>query len=395
MDDSRNSVFLRNEIDKCKRKNKMNDLKRMRRPAVIAAALLLAACGGGQTAPAGGDYPTLVAETTDRTLETSYSATIRGRQDIDIYPDISGKITELRVTEGESVKRGQVLFVIDRVPYEAAVRVAEANLAAARVGVDKAQLDYDSTKELFDHEVVSSYELQTSLNALQTAQATQAQMEAQLVDARNNLSYTEVKSPSDGVIGTLPYRIGALVGPSIAEPLTTVSDNSEMYVYFSLNENRLLDLVQRYGSLEKALRQMPDIRLELGNGTIYDLPGRVESISGVINTKTGAVQLRAVFPNPDRILFSGANGTVLMPESYAGVIVIPQEATFELQDQVLAYKVVDGKAKSVHIDVASISDGREYIVLSGLEAGDEIVASGAGLMREGMQVKTSVATDAQ
>lgn len=374
----------------------MNRITENCRRTAIGAVLLLAACNGGQTSQTGGDYPTLVVGTTDKTLETSYSATIRGRQDIDIYPDISGKITELRVNEGQTVKKGQILFVIDRVPYEAALRVAEANLAAAKAGADKAQLDYDSTKELYENRIVSAYELQTSLNALQSAQAVCAQMEAQLTDARNNLSYTEVKSPSDGMVGTLPYRVGALVGPSIAEPLTTVSDNSEMYVYFSLNENKLLDLVQRYGSLEKALRQMPDIRLKLGNGTVYDRSGRVESISGVINTKTGAVQLRAVFPNPDRLLFSGANGSVLVPESYTGVIIIPQEATFELQDQVLTYKVVDGEARSAHIDVAPISDGREYIVLGGLEVGDEIVASGAGLMREGMQVKANAAAaDAQ
>lgn len=373
----------------------MNCINTLGRSATISAMLLFAACGGDRTAPASGDYPTIVVGTTDRTLETTYSATIRGRQDIDIYPDISGKITELRVTEGQTVKKGQVLFVIDRIPYEAAVRVAEANLDAAKVGVDKAQLDYDSTKELYDNEVVSAYELQTYLNALKTAQATLAQMEAQLIDARNNLSYTEVKSPSDGVVGTLPYRVGALVSPSIAEPLTTVSDNSEMYVYFSLNENKLLDLVQRYGSSEKALQQMPEIRLQLSNGTLYDRVGRVESISGVISTATGAVSLRAVFPNPDRILYSGANGSIVMPETYENIIVVPQEATFELQDQVLTYKVVDGKTCSTHIDVASISDGREYIVLGGLEAGDEIVASGAGLLRDGIQVKTSVAADAQ
>ena len=365
------------------------------RQAAFTAILLSVACGSKQPAPVSGDYPTLVVETTDRTLETSYSATIRGRQDINIYPDISGKITELRVTEGQVVKRGQVLFVIDRVPYEAAVRVAEANLEAAKVGVDKAQLDYDSTKELFDGEVVSTYELKTSLNALKTAQAALTQMEAQLIDARNNLSYTEVKSPSDGIVGTLPYRVGALVGPSIAEPLTTVSDNSQMYVYFSLNENKLLDLLQQYGSLQATLQQMPDIRLRLSNGSLYEHPGRVESVSGVISTKTGAVSLRAVFPNPDRILLSGANGSIVMPESYKGVIVVPQEATFELQDRVLAYKVVDGKAKSVHIDVAPVSNGREYIVLGGLNVGDEIVAAGAGLMREGMQVRTSVGDDAQ
>lgn len=373
----------------------MNGFERTCRRTIALSAILLASCNGGTATQEDKDYPTLCIETSDRTLITSHSATVRGRQDIDIYPQISGKITELRVTEGQAVKRGQVLFVIDRIPYQAALRVAEANLAAAKVGVDKARLDYESSKELFDNDVVSRYDLQTSLNSLRTAETTQAQMEAQLIDARNNLSYTEVVSPSDGVVGTLPYRVGTLVSASMAEPLTTVSDNSQMYVYFSLNENSLLDLLQRYGSTENALKQMPDVQLKLSNGTMYDYTGRVESISGVINTKTGTVSLRAVFPNPDRLLYSGANGSVLVPEIYKDVIVIPQEATFELQDKVLVYKVVDGKTKSTHIEVASISDGKEYIVLDGLSVGDRIVASGAGLMRDGMQVENSISTDAK
>lgn len=362
--------------------------------SVGVVAMLLSACGGTTESGEAVEYPILSVSTSNETLDKSYSATIRGRQDIDIYPQISGKITSVRVKEGEVVRKGQTLFVIDRVPYEAALRVAEANLAAAKVGVESAELEYNSTKELFKNDVVSSYELQQSLNSLHSAQATLAQMEAQQIDAANNLSYTEVTSPSNGVVGTIPYREGALVSASMATPLTTVSDNSEMYVYFSMDENSLLDMLQQYGSVEKALAQMPDVQLQLSNGSIYNHTGRVESISGVISQTTGTVSLRAIFANPDRLLHSGANGSILFPEHYDNVITIPQESTFELQDKVLVYKVVDGVTRSTQITVSPINDGRKYIVTGGLEVGDQIIAAGAGLLKEGMPVKAAAATTA-
>lgn len=362
--------------------------------SVGVVAMLLSACGGATESGEAVEYPILSVSTSNETLDKSYSATIRGRQDIDIYPQISGKITSVRVKEGEVVRKGQTLFVIDRVPYEAALRVAEANLAAAKVGVESAELEYNSTKELFENDVVSSYELQQSLNSLHSAQATLAQMEAQQIDAANNLSYTEVTSPSNGVVGTIPYREGALVSASMATPLTTVSDNSEMYVYFSMDENSLLDMLQQYGSVEKALAQMPDVQLQLSNGSIYNHTGRVESISGVISQTTGTVSLRAIFDNPDRLLHSGANGSILFPEHYDNVITIPQESTFELQDKVLVYKVVDGVTRSTQITVSPINDGRKYIVTGGLEVGDQIIAAGAGLLKDGMPVKAAATASA-
>ena len=223
-------------------------------------------------------------------------------------------------------------------------------------------------------------------NALLTARAQLAQAEAQRVNAANNLSYTAVKSPANGVVGTLPYRAGALVGPTLPQPLTTVSDNSLMYVYFSLTENQLLDLTRTYGSIEATLRSMPDVQLLLNDGTLYGHPGRIGSISGVIDTSTGSVQLRAEFPNTEGLLHSGGSGNVLLPATYADCIVVPQSATFELQDKVYVYKVIDGRASSSLIEVAPISDGREYIVRSGLVPGDTIIAEGVGLLREGTPV---------
>ena len=291
---------------------------------------------------------------------TNYSATIRGRQDIDIYPQVSGTIWQPLRERGQNVSKGQTLFIIDQVPYKAALQTAEANVAAAEASVATAQLTYDSKKELFARNVVSQFDLSTAENSLLTAKAQLAQAEAQRVNAANNLSYTVVKAPSDGVVGTLPYRVGALVSASMPQPLTTVSDNSTMYVYFSMAENQLLALTRRYGSIAETLKNMPDVQLLLNDGSMYDQSGRVESISGVIDTSTGSVSLRAAFPNPNGLLHSGGVGNVVLTSAFKNCIVVPQSATFELQDKIFVYKLVDGKASSTMIGVEKISNGKEY-----------------------------------
>ena len=354
--------------------------------AFMICCMAVVSCGQAPTAMGPGQYAVMTVSTTDREIPSNYSASIRGRQDIEIYPQVSGTIFQLCVTEGQRVSNGQTLFIIDQVPYKAALQTAEANVAAAEASVATAQLTYDSKKELYARKVVSLFDLSTAENNLLTAKAQLAQAEAQRVNAANNLSYTVVKSPANGVVGTLPYRVGALVSASIPQPLTTVSDNSEMYVYFSMTENQLLDLTRRYGSIEETLKNMPDVELQLNDGSLYDQTGRIESISGVIDTSTGSVQLRAAFPNKGGLLHSGGAGNIILPTLYKDCIAIPQSATFELQDKVFVYKLVDGKASSAPVQVASISDGKEYIVLSGLAAGDVIITEGVGLLREGTPV---------
>lgn len=360
----------------------------MKKIIILAMAVLplLVACKEQKTSE-GEKYKILTVEPKNQTLTSDYTATLRGRQFVEVRPQVSGIITEIRIDEGDVVHKGQTLFIIDQVPYKAALNTAEANVKSARAALATAQLTYDSNKELFAQKVVSDYTLSTSRNNFLTAEADLAQAEAQEVNARNNLSYTVVKSPADGVVGTLPYRVGALVGSSMTQPLTTVSDNSSMYVYFSMTENQLLSLVRQYGTLDSALVRMPDLQLRLNDQSVYEEKGRIETISGVIDRQTGTVSVRAVFPNKTRLLHSGASGSILMPSIYKDCIVIPQEATVKQQDKVLVYKVVDGKAASTLIQVADVNDGRTYIVTGGLSVGDEIVAKGAGLIREGMQIK--------
>lgn len=354
---------------------------------IICFAIGMASCKQAPSAPMEAEYAVLKVAASDKTLSATYSATIRGRQDIDIYPQVSGFITKLCVEEGQAVRKGQVLFVIDQVPYQAAWQTAVANVKAAEAALATSKLTYDSKKELFAGKVVSEFDLQTAENAWLSAKAQLAQAKAQELSARNNLSYTEVKSPADGVVGTLPYRVGALVSANLPKPLTTVSDNSNMYVYFSLTENQLLDLIRRYGSKEAALKEMPAIELLLNDKSTYPLKGKIESISGVIDRNTGTVSVRAVFPNEEGLLHSGGAGNVIVPSQKSDCIVVPQAVTFEIQDKVFVYKVIDGKAQSAPVSVTRVNGGKEYVVDEGLKVGDVIVTEGVGLLREGTPIK--------
>lgn len=324
-----------------------------------------------------------------RTVSQSYTAVINGRQSVEIRPQVSGTITQVCIAEGAKVKKGQTLVIIDQVPYKAALETAVANVKSAEASVGTARLTANSKEQLFKEKVVSDFDLQTARNSLLQAEATLAQAKAEEVNARNNLSYTEVKSPVDGVSGLLPYRVGALVDASITTPLTTVSDDEEMYVYFSMTESQILSLIRQYKTLDEALKQMPEVELKLSDGLTYAHKGRIDAISGTIDTSTGAVSLRATFPNPEHMLRNGGSGTVIFPYVKENVLIIPQEATYEIQDKIFVYKVVDGKATSSQVTVFPINDGKEYIVEDGIKEGDTIIAEGAGLVQEGTVVSTS------
>ena len=374
----------------------MNSRNLTKAVLLLVSSYVVAACGNAPTQQPQQiqEYETLAVTTSDKELLTTYSATIRGQQDVDIYPLVSGSITRLCINEGEAVRKGQLLFVIDQVPYLAALRTAEANVEAAKASVATAQLVYESKQALFKENVISEFELNTAYNNLLTAKAQLAQADAQRVNAANNLSYTEVKSPVNGVVGVLPYRVGALVSPSMPKPLTSVSDNSSMFVYFSMGENQVLDLTRRFGSKDKALAEMPAVELILNDKSLYELPGKVEAISGVIDRNTGTVTLRANFPNPNGLLHSGASGNVVIPVEAKNASVIPRTATFEIQDKVFVYTIVDGIAKSLPVTVTRATDGNEYIVTSGLTPGDVIVTEGVGILREGTPIRAKGASAA-
>lgn len=332
-------------------------------------------------------FETQVLSPQNSTLETKYSASIQGKQDVQLFPQVSGTIIKINVEEGSVVRKGSTLFIIDQVPFKAALNTAKANLSAVKAQLANAQLIYNSKKELFNQHVVSEFDLKTSENELLLVKAQVEQMTAQVDNAANNLSYTVIKSPSDGIVGTLPYRLGALVSASMTTPLTTISDNSEMQVFFSMNENQLLSLTKQYGTIKNTMDSLPDVRLELSDGSIYMKTGRIKGISGLIDRNTGSVTLKAVFPNKDRLLFSGSTGNILLPVEYKNNIVIPQVATYELQDKRYVYKVIDGKVVATQISVSPVSNGQEFIVTEGLAFGDEIVTKGIASLQDGMQIK--------
>ena len=365
----------------------------MKRFIILAMAVLplLTACKEERQSE-GEKYKIFTVEPIDQTLTSNYTATLRGRQFVEVRPQVSGIITEIRIDEGDVVHKGQTLFIIDQVPYKAALETAVANVRSAEAKLATAQLSAESKEALFKEQVVSEFDLQTAKNDLAEAQAALALAKAQEINARNDLSYTEVKSPVDGVASMIPYRVGALVNSSIAEPLVTVSDDSEVYAYISMSENQILDLLQQYGSLQKAKELMPEVELLLSNGKPYAQRGKIDAISGTVDEGTGAVSLRATFPNPDGLLRNGGSGSVVVPTVYKNSLVIPQSATYELQNRIFVWKVVDGKTKSAPVTVYKYNDGQNYIVLSGLTAGDMSVAEGAGLLREGIAVDIEQST---
>ncbi len=369
-------------------------MRKTRIAILMLGGLILAACRQGTTGTAPKSdtlYQTLEITKSDRTLTTGYSAAISGVQTVEIRPQVSGMITDILIEEGESVRKGQVLFIIDQTPYKAAYEIAVANVKSAEASLSTAKLIYESNQDLFEQDVVSEFDLMTAQNALIDAEARLALCKAEEVNASNNLSYTEVRSPVNGVASMIPYRVGALVGSNISQPLVTVSDDSRVYAYFSMAENQMLDMVQQYGSLKDAIKQMPEVELVMSNGQVYDHKGKINAISGTISENTGAVSLRAVFNNRNHLLRNGGSGTIIIPSELKDCIVIPQAATYELQDRIFVYRVIDGKASATEITVAPQNNGKEYIVTGGLQVGEIIVAEGAGLIKEGTEIKSKPA----
>ena len=356
--------------------------------SLIAVVLLTSSCGEEKRkAHDAVQYKTMVVSRKDMTLERQYSARLTGRQIVEVRPQVSGCITRILTNEGDAVRKGQTLFIIDQVPYRAALEVVVAARKSAEARLATARMNYENETRLQEGHVVGDVSVVTMRNALQEAEAALAQARAQEVNARNNLSYTEVKSPVSGVASMIPWHVGSLVSSNISEPLVTVADDSEMYVYFSISENQTLDLISQYGSINEFIAKAPAIGLRLSNGKEYDQKGRISAVSGTVDSQTGAVTLRATFPNSGHLLHNGGSATVVVPTHRQQCIVIPQEATYELQNRSFVYRVIDGKTKATAVTLFPQNNGKEYIVEEGLNAGDTIIAEGAGLLKEGMEVK--------
>ena len=362
-------------------------MKKIKFYAIAAAALVLASCGGGGGRPSFGDneYPVLAVGTQSSTTQTTYPATIKGVQDVQISPKVAGFITQINVKEGQTVSAGQVLFVIDNVTYQAQVRQAQASVNTAQASVNTAKLSYENSQKLHENGVIGDFELQSATNQYEQAKAGLAQAEASLSSAKEMLSYCYVKSPAAGVVGTLPYKKGALV--NTATVLTTVSNNSSMEVYFSVTEKDALEMSKGAGGQNAAIEKFPAVKLQLADGSMYDIDGTVTKMSGVIDAATGSVQLIALFQNPQRVLKSGGSGAIVIPHVSSSAIIIPQSAVSEVQNKKFVYLLgSDNKVKYTEITVAPQNDGNNYIVTDGLKTGDKYVTNGITKLSDGMEI---------
>ncbi len=354
---------------------------------VAACAAMLASCGKSGGRPNFGDneYPVVEVGMSSAAMQTTYPATIKGVQDVQISPKVGGFIVKINVKEGQTVSAGQVLFEIDNVTYHAQVRQAQAAVNTAQTQVNTAQLTYENSKKLHENRVIGDYELKTSQNTYEQAKAGLAQAEAALTNAKEALSFCYVKSPAAGIVGTLPYKVGALVGAQ--NVLTTVSNNSSMEVYFSVNEKDALEMSKADGGQNGALAAMPAVKLQLADGTIYAHEGKVTKMSGVIDQTTGSVQLIAVFPNPDKILKSGGSGNIVIPHVNDDAIVIPQSCVMEVQNKKFVYTVNDSnKVQYTEITVDPQTDGNNYVVTSGLKKGDKYVTNGVSKLTDKAEI---------
>jgi membrane fusion protein (multidrug efflux system) len=357
---------------------------------IAVAATMLASCGGKRGGmPNFGDneYPVVAVESQSSTAQVTYPASIKGVQDVEIRPKVAGFITRVCVKEGQSVSAGQLLFVIDNETYQAAVRQAQASVNTATAQCNTAKLTMDNNQRLFDQNVIGQYELDAAKNSYASAQAQLAQAQAMLASARENLSFCYVKSPSAGVVGNLPYKVGAMVSSSSTPALTTVSNNSAMEVYFSMTEKDMLELTKTAGSASAVIAQMPPVKLMLADGTIYGHEGHVAKASGVIDASTGSVQFIASFPNPERLLKSGGSCSIVINKNSHSAIIIPQSVVSEVQNKMFVYVLgKDNKVKYTEIKVSPQNDGNNYVVTEGLKVGDRYVTNGITKLSDGMEI---------
>ena len=374
-------------------KREINNYKTMTRnnPLTWVCAIgvvALASCNIDVPEITESSFETMTVKKTDIELPYKFSARMKGQNDVTVTPQVSGQLMQVCVSEGQQVKKGQTLFIIDSRNAQLELEAAQANLQAALAQENSAKLEYESNKNLFEKKIVSSYMLNNSQNAYKQAQAAVAQARAAANRAKVELGFCTITAPVSGVIGGIPVRIGDQVSPM--SELTILSGNTTMYAEFSVTEAVVEALVQsgiKADEVDDYLAKLPAATFIMKNGTEYPHKGRVVSLTGVVNAETGSLTAKVSFPNPDGHLYSGVQGSVVMPFAEKGVILVPQFAVVRLQDKSQVYKVKpDSTATAVEVKTEDTGNGKEFIVTSGLNEGDVIVASGANNVTEGQRV---------
>jgi membrane fusion protein (multidrug efflux system) len=368
----------------------------------ILGGAVLSSCGAkndkaAQAAAAANqvkDFRVLALQPRDATLNTEYPASIQGQQNIEIRPRVDGYVDKIYVDEGAVVKRGQPLFKINAPQYEQDVRTAAASIKSAQADVSAANMAVNKVRPLVEKDIVSRFELESAQYTYDAAVARLAQARAALANARTNLGYTLVSSPVNGVVGSIPFRLGSLVSGTNAEPLTTVSSIGNVFAYFAFNEKLLLEFTKdvKGATFAARIKKLPAVSLLLADGTLYQHQGHIETVNGLINTETGSVNVRATFPNPEGLIRSGSSATVRIPSAVKGALLVPQSATYELQDK--RFVVVVGKDSTTHnvpIQTQENTAGLFFVVQSGLKAGDRIVLEGVSTLKDGTKIKPTTA----
>ena len=349
---------------------------------------IITSCGIDMPKEVQTSYETMTVEKKDIEVPMKFSAKMKGQADVTITPQVSGQLMKICVTEGQRVKKGQTLFVIDSRNAQLNLEAAQANLQAALASENSAKLEYESNKNLFEKKIVSQYMLDNSENSYKQARASVAQARASVNNAKVNLSFCTITAPVSGLIGEIPVRTGDQVSPG--SQLTMVSGNTQMDAEFSVTESLVEQMVSagaKASDKVKLMAAMPEVTFVMKNGTEYQHKGRISSLTGMVNATTGTMSVKATFPNPEGQLVSGIQGTVVLPYAEKDVIVIPQTAVVKLQSRQQVYKVkADSTATAVEVKTEDIGNGKDFIITSGLNVGDKIITVGANNVQEGQKV---------
>ena len=328
------------------------------------------------------DYAVLKIQPGPATTYSDFPATIQGEDVVEIKPMVDGYLEAIYIQEGATVTKGQLLFKIKNPQYDQAVITANAAIKIASADVNAAKMAVEKVRPLVEKDIISKYELESAQYALQSKEAVLAQANAALANARTNVGYTFLRSPQNGIISSIPYKIGALVSSTTSSPLTTVSKTANVFAYFSLNEKQLLSFSSHMAgnTMQDKLDHLSFVTLLLADGSEYPEKGKLETASGVITTETGTASLKAIFPNPLGIIHSGASATVRIYNTVDSALLVPQSASFEIQDKRFVYTLSTGKRIiSTAIISKPTSNGRFLIVQNGLKAGDRVVLNGSNL----------------
>ena len=355
---------------------------------MLGTAVGMAACSLDMPKETKSSFETMTVKKSDIELPYKFSAKMKGQNDVTVTPQVSGQLMKICVTEGQQVKKGQTLFIIDSRNAQLELEAAQANLQAALAQENSAKLEYESNKNLFEKKIVSSYMLSNSENSYKQAQASVAQARSAVNRAKVNLGFCTITATVSGIIGEIPVRTGDQVSPMTQ--LTMLSGNTTMYAEFSVTESIVEAMVKegmKANDVEKYIANLPPATFVMKNGTEYPHKGRVVSLTGVVNAETGSLTCKVSYPNPDGHLYSGIQGTIVMPFAEKSVIVVPQYAVVRLQDKAQVFKVkADSTATAIEVTTEDTGNGKDFIVTSGLNEGDQIVTTGANNVTEGQKV---------